>query len=41
MNLKKILLLNVLLTSFTFSHASETLNPIVVSNSISPIDIHS
>jgi len=41
MNLKKILLLNILLTSFTFSHASETLNPIVVSNSISPIDIHS
>jgi len=41
MNLRKILLLNVLLTSFTFSHASETLNPIVVSNSISPIDIHS
>jgi len=40
MNLKKILLLNILLISFTFSHASQTLNPIVVSNSISPIDIH-
>ena len=41
MNFKKILLLNILLISFTFSYASETLNPIVVSNSISPIDIHS
>jgi len=41
MNLKKILLLNILLIFFTFSHASETLNPIVVSNSITPIDIHS
>jgi outer membrane receptor for ferrienterochelin and colicin len=41
MNFKKILLLNILLTSFTFSNASETLNPIVVSNSISPIDLHS
>ena len=38
---KKILLLNILLIFFTFSHANETLNPIVVSNSISPIDIHS
>ena len=41
MNFKKILLLNILLIFFTFSHATETLNPIVVSNSISPIDIHS
>ena len=41
MNFKKILLLNILLISFTFSNASETLNPIVVSNSISPIDLHS
>ena len=41
MKFKKVLLLNILLISFTFSHASETLNPIVVSNSISPIDIHS
>ena len=41
MNFKKILLLNILLIFFTFSHASETLNPIVVSNSITPIDIHS
>ena len=31
----------MLLTLFTYSYASETLNPIVVSNSISPIDIHS
>ena len=41
MNLRKFLLLNILLTLFTYSYASETLNPIVVSNSISPIDIHS
>ena len=41
MNLRKFLLLNALLTLFTYSYASETLNPIVVSNSISPIDIHS
>ena len=41
MNLRKFLLLNMLLTLFTYSYASETLNPIVVSNSISPIDIHS
>ena len=31
----------MLLTLFTYSCASETLNPIVVTNSISPIDIHS
>ena len=41
MNFKKILLLNILFIFFTFSHASETLNPIVVSNSVSPIDLHS
>ena len=41
MKLRKFLLLNMLLTVFTYSYASETLNPIVVSNSISPIDIHS
>jgi vitamin B12 transporter len=41
MILRKFLLLNALLTLFTYSYASETLNPIVVSNSISPIDIHS
>ena len=41
MNLRKFLLLNMLLTLFTYTYASETLNPIVVTNSISPIDIHS
>jgi len=40
MNFRKIILLNTLLTFFSLTHASETLNPIVVGNSISPIDIH-
>ena len=40
MNFKKIILLNVLFTFFSLTQASETLNPIVVGNSISPIDIH-
>ena len=37
----KTILLNITVSFFTFAHASETLNPIVVGNSISPIDIHS
>ena len=37
----KTILLNIIVSFFTFAHASETLNPIVVGNSISPIDIHS
>ena len=40
MNFRKIILLNVLFTFFSLTQASETLNPIVVGNSISPIDIH-
>ena len=35
----KTILLNITVSFFTFAHASETLNPIVVGNSISPIDI--
>jgi len=41
MNFRNFLLLNILLTFFAISHASDTLNPIVVGNSIIPIDIHS
>ena len=41
MNFRKFLLTNMLLTSFSLSCASDMLNPIVVSSSISPIDIHS
>ena len=40
MYFRKIILLNALLTFFSLTQASETLNPIVVGNSISPIDIY-
>ena len=40
MNFRKIILLNALFTFFSLTQASETLNPIVVGNSISPVDIH-
>ncbi len=40
MDFRKILLLNIILAFFSPTHANETMNPIVVGNSISPIDIH-
>ena len=40
MYFRKIILLNALLTFLSLTKASETLNPIVVGNSISPVDIH-
>ena len=40
MDFRKILLLNIILATFSPTHANETMNPIVVGNSISPIDIH-